>query len=70
MLLNHFSDPLKEDFSSLSRQVTDIDLEKEITLPTLEEGDRALGDGSGLPPFPDLRALNLAYNKVLEPSFH
>ncbi|XP_053404342.1 X-ray radiation resistance-associated protein 1-like isoform X2 [Mercenaria mercenaria] len=57
-------DLLKEDFTDLSRQVTDIDLEKEITLPVTEEGNRGLGDGSGLPPFPDLRALNLAYNKI------
>ncbi|XP_060557943.1 X-ray radiation resistance-associated protein 1-like isoform X2 [Ruditapes philippinarum] len=57
-------DLLKEDFTDLSRQITDIDLEKEITLPVTDEGNRPLGDGSGLPPFPDLRALNLAYNKI------
>lgn len=44
----------------MSRQVTDIDLEKEVSLETAED---QIKPGS-LPPFPDLRVLNLAYNKV------
>ncbi|KAH3807141.1 hypothetical protein DPMN_135474, partial [Dreissena polymorpha] len=60
-------DMLNEDLANLSRQVTDMDLEKEVTFATLEgetKGEQSLGDGSQLPPFPDLRALNLAYNKI------
>lgn len=62
----HPTDLLNEDLSTLSRQITDIDLEKEITIVTEDDkGEQLMGDGSSLPPFPDLRVLNLAYNKVL-----
>lgn len=49
-----------EDFTELSRQVTEIDLDQEVTMETSNESAK---EGS-LPPFPDLRVLNLAYNKV------
>ncbi|KAL4220511.1 X-ray radiation resistance-associated protein 1 [Mactra antiquata] len=58
-------DLLTEEFTELSHQITDIELDKEITLNTVEDGNNEiLGDGSQLPPFPDLRSLNLAYNKI------
>ena len=61
-----FSGLLNEDLVDISRQITDIDLEKEVTLDPLlaRDDDDDLGDGSSLPPFSDLRVLNLAYNKV------
>lgn len=58
-----FLDLLTEEFTDLSHQITDIDLDKELTQPTVDDVNM-LGDGSQLPPFPDLRALNLAHNKV------
>jgi len=51
----------------MPQQISDLDAE--LTFDTtlddeLGKGGQSLGDGSQLPPFPDLRALNLAYNKV------
>ncbi|WAR28518.1 XRRA1-like protein [Mya arenaria] len=59
-------DPLTEDLTMLSKDLTDLELEKEVTFNTVDEERQGgqLGDGSQLPPFPDLRALNLAYNKI------
>ena len=57
-------DILTEDLSSLSRQITEIDLEKEVEKDTKKTEKKQVGDGSDLPPFPDLRLLNLAHNKV------
>ena len=56
---------MTEDLSSLSRQVTEIDLEREVEKEMKSE-KKQVGDGSELPPFPDLRLLNLAHNKVLK----
>lgn len=55
------TDEAAEDFTELSRQVTEIDLDQEVTMETSNESTK---EGS-LPPFPDLRVLNLAYNKVI-----
>jgi len=49
-----------DDFTALSHEITEIVLDNDVTESAEDETMKV----ASLPPFPDLRVLNLASNKV------